>query len=176
MSVTNHYARAMADVLLEQPDPSSRMAELHSMAGILALNPDLRQVWETPSIPDDQKRRLLDAIVAKAGVSKPVRNFLAVLIDNGRIPMLEQIVKQLDAEIAERLNLAEAEVTSARELGVQEKQQLEQQVARMTGKKVRAKYATDPALLGGAVIRLGSTIYDGSVRGQLERIKEQIQQ
>jgi F-type H+-transporting ATPase subunit delta len=176
MSVTNHYARAMADVLLEQPDPATRMAEVHNMAGILASNPDLRQVWETPSIPDDQKRRLLDAIVAKAGVSKPVRNFLAVLIDNGRIPMLEQIVKQLDAEIAERLNLAQAEVISARELGAQEKQQLEQQVARMTGKKVRAKYATDPALLGGAVIRLGSTIYDGSVRGQLERIKEQIQQ
>ena len=176
MSVTNHYARAMADVLLDQSDPAARMAEVHTMAGILASNPDLRQVWETPSIPDDQKRRLLDAIVTKAGVSKPVRNFLAVLIDNGRVPMLEQIVKQLDAEIAERLNLAEAEVTSARELGSQEKQQLEQQVARMTGKKVRAKYATDPALLGGAVIRLGSTIYDGSVRGQLERLKEQIQQ
>lgn len=176
MSVTSHYARAMADVLMSQPNANAAMAEVHSVSEIIAANPTLRNVWETPSIPAEQKRALLDAIVAKAGFSKPVRNFIAVLIDHQRIPMLEQIVKQLEAELAQRLNLAEAEVTSARELNANEKQALEQQVSRMTGKQVRAKYATDPKLLGGAVIRLGSTIYDGSVRGQLEKIKEQIQQ
>ena len=176
MSVTSHYARAMADVLMSQPNANAAMAEVHSVTEIIAANPALRNVWETPSIPAEQKRALLDAIAAKAGFSKPVRNFVAVLIDHQRIPMLEQIVKQLEAELAQRLNLAEAEVTSARELNANEKQALEQQVSRMTGKQVRAKYATDPKLLGGAVIRLGSTIYDGSVRGQLEKIKEQIQQ
>jgi len=176
MSVTSHYARAMADVLMSQPNANAAMAEVRSVSEIIAANPALRNVWETPSIPAEQKRALLDAIAAKAGFSKPVRNFIAVLIDHQRVPILEQIVKQLEAELAQRLNLAEAEVTSARELNANEKQALEQQVSRMTGKQVRAKYETDPKLLGGAVIRLGSTIYDGSVRGQLEKIKQQIQQ
>jgi F-type H+-transporting ATPase subunit delta len=166
----------MADVLMSQPNAGAAMAEVHSFAEIVAANPVLRNVWETPSIPAEQKRSLLDAIASKAGFSKPVRNFAAVLIDHHRIPMLEQILKQLEIELAQRLNLAEAEVTSARELQPQQKQALESQIARMTGKTVRVKYATDPALLGGAVVRLGSTIYDGSVRGQLEKIKEQIQQ
>jgi F-type H+-transporting ATPase subunit delta len=72
------------------------------------------------------------------------------------------------------MNLAEAEITSARELGEDEKRGLERQIQRMTGKQVRARYSRDSSLLGGAVIKIGSTVYDGSVRGQLNRIREQL--
>ena len=97
-----------------------------------------------------------------------------MLIDHRRVQFLPRIVDQLEKELDARLGFAEAQVTSARELGDPEKRALEAQVTKLTGKKVRARYGQDASLLGGAVIRVGSTIYDGSVLGQLQRIKEAI--
>jgi len=148
--------------------------QLGALVDLVSASPDLRRVWDNPSIPGDQKRKLLDAIAAREGVLKPVRNFVAVLIDHRRIAALREIAKQVELEMDRRLGLAEAEVTSARELSTDERRQLESQMERLTGKKVRAKYATDGKLLGGAVVRLGSTIYDGSVRGQLQKMKERL--
>jgi F-type H+-transporting ATPase subunit delta len=103
-----------------------------------------------------------------------MRNFFAVLIDHGRIPMVAQIARQFEAELNRQLGFAEADITSSRPLSAEEQQGLQSQVERITGKKVRARYATDPQLLGGAVVRVGSTIYDGSVRGQLQKLREQL--
>ena len=103
-----------------------------------------------------------------------MRNLVAVLIDHRRVHFLEPIIRQLEKELDARLGFAEAQITSARELDDAEKREFETQVEKLTGKKVRAQYEQDAALLGGAVLRLGSTIYDGSVKGQLERLKEAI--
>jgi len=134
----------------------------------------LRRVWENPAIPVDQKRNLLDAVVQREGIDKPVRNLVAVLIDHRRVPFLPRIIEQLEKELDARLGFAEAQISSVRELADAEKRALEAQVAKTTGKKVRAQYALDSSLLGGAVVRVGSTIYDGSVKGQLEKIREAI--
>src|ERR1051326_2379180 len=99
---------------------------------------------------------------------------MAVLIDHRRLPFLPRIIEQLGKELEARLGFAEAQVSSARELAAAEKRGLETQIEKTTVKKVRASYGLDPSLLGGAVVRIGSTIYDGSVKGQLERIKEAI--
>ncbi len=131
-------------------------------------------MWENPAIPVEQKRGLLDVIVQRDAILLQVRNFVAVLIDHQRIHFLGAIITQLEKELDARLGIADAEITSARELGDAEKREFEAQVGRLTGKKVRARYAQNAALLGGAVVRLGSTIYDGSVKGQLERLKEAI--
>lgn len=174
-SVTNTYARAFADVVISSRlDPAKTLQEAQSVGTLVASSKELRQVWEAPSIPAEQKRRVLDALVAKAGTSRPVRNFVAVLIDHHRIHFLDEIVKQFEKELNQRMGFAEAEITSARELNDAEKRELESQVQRMTGKKVRAHYARDESLLGGAIVQVGTTVYDGSVRGQLERIKEAI--
>jgi F-type H+-transporting ATPase subunit delta len=125
-------------------------------------------------VPAPPKRGLLDAVAAQAGLFRPIRNFFAVLIDHGRIPMLEQIARQFEREMNSQLGFVEADIASSRQLSVEEKQGLELQVEQLTGKKVRAKYVTNPELLGGAVVRVGSTIYDGSVRGQLQKLKEQL--
>ena len=173
--VTGRYARAFVDVVIEKHlDGSRTLAELETIKSTVHGSLDLRQVWESPAIPADQKRALLDAIVARGGLSKPVRNFLAVLIDHRRIPMLDQVVKDFQQELNRRLGFAEAEVTSARDLSDAEKRSLEAQVEKLTGKKVRARYSRNESILGGAIVRLGSTIYDGSVKGQLERIREQL--
>ena len=174
-SVASTYAKAFADVVLdERLDANRAIGGLHRIAGLLAESIELRRVWENPAVPADQKRRLLDAIVKKEGVEKQVRNLVAVLIDHRRIQFLPRIAEQLVRELDARMGFAEAQISSARELGDSEKRALEAQVAKMTGKKVRAHFQQDASLLGGAVIRIGSTIYDGSVKGQLERIKDAI--
>ncbi len=173
--VSSRYARAFADVVFDlKLSPVDVLKQLYDMVSVVKGNAVLERVWENPSIPGEQKRAVLDAIVAREGVSKPVRNFLAVLIDHRRIGALAEIAREVESELDRRLGFAEAEVTSARELSGQERHALEAKIESMTGRKVRAHYATDRKLLGGAIVQLGSTIYDGSVRGQLQRIKEQL--
>ena len=172
-TVTNTYARAFADVVFERKlDATKELAEAQSLASLVAGSKDLREVWEAPSIPAEQKRKLLDAVVAREKFSRETRNFVAVLIDNRRIGALGPIVAQFEQELNQRLGFADAEITSARALGDAERHNLEAEIEKLTGKKVRARYAQDASILGGAVVRVGSTIYDGSVKGQLERIKE----
>jgi len=174
-SVASTYARPFADVVLSRRlDADRSLAELRTIASLLANSSELRRVWENPAIPADQKRRVLDVIAQRNGVLIQVRNLVAVLIDHRRIHFLDPIILQLAKELDARLGFAEAEITSARELGAAEKREFEAQVGKFTGKKVRARYGQDASLLGGAVVRVGSTIYDGSVKGQLERIKEAI--
>ena len=134
----------------------------------------MRRVWENPAVPAEQKRKVLDVIAERDGLQKQVKNLIAVLIDHRRIHFFEPIIDQLEKELDARMGFAEAQITSARELGGDEKREFEAQVAKLTGKKVRAHYGLDASLLGGAVVRVGSTIYDGSVKGQLERLKEAI--
>jgi len=155
-------------------DPRRATGGLRRISGLLSESIELRRVWENPAVPAEQKRKLLDAIVHREGIEQHVRNLVAVLIDHRRIPFLERIAQQLEKELDMRLGFAEAHITSARELGDSEKRSLEAQVAKVTGKKVRAHFGLDASLLGGAVVRIGSTIYDGSVKGQLEKIKEAI--
>ena len=172
-SVASTYARAFADVVLSaRLDANRAIGGLRRISELLAESEDLRRVWENPAVPAEQKRRLLDAIVHQDGIERHVRNLVAVLIDHRRIQFLERITRQLEKELDARLGFAEAQITSARPLGAAEKREFEAQVGKLTGKKVRARYGEDASLLGGAVVRLGSTIYDGSVKGQLERLKQ----
>ena len=174
-SVVSTYARAFADVVIDEHlDANRATGGLRRIASLLAESIQLRRVWENPAVPVVQKRGLLDAIAQREGIERHVRNLVAVLIDHRRVHFLARIVEQLEKELNARLGFAEAQVSSARELGDNEKRSLEAQIEKVTGKKVRAQYGLDASLLGGAVVRVGSTIYDGSVKGQLERIKEAI--
>ena len=174
-SVASTYARAFADVVFSAHlDASRAIGGLRRIAALSAESADLRRVWDNPAVPADQKRKLLDAIVKEEGIERQVRNLVAVLMDHHRLHFLERIVEQLEKELDARMGFAEAQVSSARELGDGEKRALEAQIEKNTGKKVRATYGLDASLLGGAVVRVGSTIYDGSVKGQLEKIKAAI--
>ena len=174
-SVASTYARAFADVVLSAHlDASRAVAGLDEIARLLDESAALKRIWENPAVPADQKRNLLDAIVQREGIDKPVRNLMAVLIDHRRVHFLPRIIEQLEKELDARLGYAQAQIFSARELADPEKRALESQIEKNTGKKVRARYGLDSSLLGGAMVRVGSTIYDGSVKGQLERIREAI--
>lgn len=175
MSVFSRYARAFADVVIEKKlDPRQVEDELWSFVRIVESVPDLRTVWENPSVQAQQKRAVLDQIIARIGGSRMLRNFVAVLIDHRRVVALPEIARQFEFDLNERLGMADAEVTSARALSDEEKGALEARVGEVTGKKVRARYKTDAKVLGGAVVKVGSTIYDGSIRGQLEKLKQEL--
>jgi F-type H+-transporting ATPase subunit delta len=174
-TVANTYARAFADVVTSSRlDARRTLAETQQMAALVRENKELRELWDAPSIPASQKRAVLDSIVERSAVSRPVRNFLAVLIDKGRMRFLSEVVAQFAQELNQRLGFAEAEITTARDLSPEERALLEADLARATGKQIRAHYAQDRTILGGAVARVGSTVYDGSVKGQLERIRQRL--
>lgn len=174
-TVTNTYARAFADVVMSRHlDPARTLAETQQIASLVRESKELREIWDAPSVPSEQKRAVLDAIVGRAGILRPVRNFVAVLIDKRRIRFLTDIVAEFAKELNARLGFAEADITTARELSGDERSHLERDLARVTGKNIRAKYSQDQALLGGAIARVGSTVYDGSVKGQFEKIRAQL--
>ena len=174
-SVVGAYARALADVVVgSKLDPARMLQDLHAAESLLAESVPLRRVLENPSIPGDRKRAVLDAIAQRLEMTREARNFIAVVTDHRRLPLFSDILKQAEQELNDHLGLADAEVSSARPLSEQERKLLEAEIAKLTGKRVRARYEQDASLLGGAVVKVGSTIYDGSVKGQLERIREQL--
>jgi F-type H+-transporting ATPase subunit delta len=170
------YARALAAVISDQKlDPGATQQQLNDFAGMLDASAELHEVLGDPSIPEPQKLRLLDAIAAKAKLSQPVRNFLAVITHHQRLHELRSMIAGYEALVDEESQVAEAEVVSAFALTDATRKLLEEQIAKLAGgQKVRATYSEDASLLGGAVVRLGSTVYDGSVRTQLQQLKQRL--
>ncbi len=151
-----------------------RADQLRAIVDAVRESDELRRVWESPAVLPEQKRAVLDGIARQIGAVKPIRNFIAVIIDHRRVAMLGDIARQFETELDAQLGLVEIEISSARTLTPGEKRDLESRVERMTGKRVRARYTITPQLLGGVSVRVGSTIYDGSVRGQLEKMRQEL--
>ena len=175
-TVDLRYARALETVVLEQKlDRADVKRQLQDFLAMYADSAQLREVLEDPSIPQDQKVRVLDAMGRRTGMSGTVRNFVAVVTSHERLPDLTEIVDSYLQLADKDSGVAEAEITSARPLDEAGRRALEKSIAQLTGEsQVRATYREDPSLLGGAVVKVGSTVYDGSVRGQLEQMKHQL--
>jgi F-type H+-transporting ATPase subunit delta len=135
----------------------------------------LRNALESPALNAEVKRKVIAEVAGKMGLDVAVRNFIYLVVDHRRTEVLPEIEQAFLSELNERLGIVDAEVTSAHELNDDEKRQLSTVLEQRTGKKVEARFQIDGALLGGAVVRLGSTIYDGSVRDQLKRLREQLE-
>ena len=121
-----------------------------------------------------QKLKVVDALVARLGTGSQVRNFVAVILEHHRLDEFDAIRAEYRRIADEHSGAVEATITSARALGADERTELESQVARLAGARVRASYQQDPSLLGGAVVQIGSTIYDGSVKAQLAQLKQKL--
>jgi F-type H+-transporting ATPase subunit delta len=175
-AVDFRYARALSAVVADQNlDTVGIQAQLNDFVSTLDSSAELREVLENPSIPEQQKLGLLDALASRMMLGKVVRNFIAVVARHQRLHELREMVSDYSALTDEAAHIAEAEVVSAQPLSEASRKLLEEQIARLAGgRKVRATYQEDPLLLGGAIIRIGSSVYDGSVRAQLHQLKQRL--
>lgn len=175
IAVANRYARALADVIAsQQGDYRQALRQLEDFAAVYRQSLELREVFDTPALPLEEKLRVLEAIVARLAVSPVTLNFLRVLATHYRMAMLPEMCQAFHRMANERMGVVEVKITSAGELREAERQALRTRFAELTGKVVEFDFHLDEALVGGLVAQIGSTVYDGSVRGQLDRIRQQL--
>lgn len=173
-TVARRYSSALADVVLQRAEPREVQQELIVWADLLRSNANLREVFANPTIALEQKRRVLNRLIEIAKPRPTTVNFLKLLLQNQRLTELDQINKRFAAVLDDRAGVVAAQVTTARPVDPGTQQSLQTKLRNLTGKSVRIEFETDPGMIGGLVTRIGSTIYDGSVRNQLEQIKEKM--
>jgi F-type H+-transporting ATPase subunit delta len=169
------YAAALADVVLgDRLDPARVLAQLEDFAATFAGSRDLREALLDPVLPAAKRVEILRAVTQQSPIEPKLLNFLAVLIDHGRLGSLDEILLEYRLEMNRRQGISEAEITTAHPLDPGERAEVERQVAALAGTKIRATWREDKSLIGGAIVRIASTVYDGSVRGRLEQLKERL--
>jgi F-type H+-transporting ATPase subunit delta len=173
-SASLQYANALADVALAQGAADAALKQLNDFAGAFAESAELRNVLASPAVLREEKHGVIEKIAARLGAGKIIRNFLFVVADHHRTHILPEILATFQQVVRERQGIAEAEISSAIELSAAQRKKFAQILERVTGKKIEAKFSLDPALLGGAVIRVGDTIYDGSVRSSLNEMRARL--
>jgi F-type H+-transporting ATPase subunit delta len=174
MAVANRYARALADVVSQAGNYRAVLGELENFLAAYQESADLRQVLDTPALPLEKKVAVLEAILARLEVSKVTGSFLRVLVTNYRIRLLNEICPAFTRIANERLGVVQVKVFSATALSEAEQQALRSRFEEVTRKKVDMEFQLDAGIMGGILAQIQSTVYDGSVRGNLERIREQL--
>src|SRR5215510_195051 len=173
-TVARRYASALADGVLPGGEAREVQHELIAWADILRANANLREVFANPTIGLAQKRAVLKRLLEVARPRPTTVNFLKVLLENQRITELDETNRKFAEVLDDRAGVVAARVTTARPVAADTKQSVEAKLRSLTGKNVRVEFDTDSDIIGGIVTRIGSTIYDGSVRNQLEQIKEKM--
>ena len=167
------YARAFADVVASaRLDAAALDRQFHDFLATWDGSTELREVFLNPAVPAVQKVAVLDKLNAKMGLQRELRNLIAVLINHDRIGAVHEVATAWRAEMQERLGIRQAEIVTARELNEGERTELLAGVGKLAGARIDPTFKLDPAIIGGTVVRIGSTVWDGSVRGRLERLKE----
>jgi len=173
-TVVSRYANALADVIMGGKaigvEPGEAAAQVQAFALIVRNSHDLRNALTSPSVSLARKRAVISRIAEAQGVARVVRNFLLVLSDHRRLDALSEVASEFAAVVDERLGFARAAIQSAQPLHPEQQDALVRKISQITGKNVRATWSVHPELLGGVVVNVGSTVYDGSVRGQLAGI------
>jgi len=171
----SRYARAFFDVVTEKKlDPAAIDRQFNDFLATWEGSQELRNFFINPSIAAVQKVAFLDTLNVKLGMQKELRNLIAVLIDNDRIIGVNEVAAAYRQLLQEQLGIYPAEILTARELGAEERNTLIAEVGKLAGGKVDATFKQDASILGGTVVRIGSTVYDGSIRGRLERLRQEL--
>jgi F-type H+-transporting ATPase subunit delta len=173
--VAHRYARALVDVVVStNADGAQVLSGLRGVQQLIASSEDLRTALSSPAVSPSKKRAVMKRLLEPMGLPEKVRNFVYVVIDHRRAHDFPSIVDAYEQLLDERMGFVAADIRSAKELNDSQRQAIETQVSRLAGKKAKLKFSTDPALIGGVVARVGSTVYDGSVRGQLDRLRTKL--
>jgi F-type H+-transporting ATPase subunit delta len=176
-AVVNRYGSALVDVVLSPNSdvkPVDALAQLRTFDAAVKESTALREVLASPAVSAQRKRAVIRRIADSIGASRVVRNFLLVLTDHRRGDALSEVTEAFELLLDERLGYVRAEVRSAAELSGEERERLTSRLGEIAGSKVRLRFTIDPELIGGVSAKIGSTVYDGSVRGQLADLRAQL--
>lgn len=173
-TIARRYGTALADVVLKTGETETVRSELRTWGQMIASSSELRNAFGNPSISHLDKERVLEGLISRSNPSTTTANFLRVVVRNGRLTELPEINDKFEAVLEERSGHVSAEVRSARELSEDQRRELRSNLERLTGKQVQLNFGIDPTLIGGVVTRVGSTVYDGSVKTQLENLREEL--
>ena len=176
-AVANRYARALVEAVIAAgsgAQPEAAVAQVRAVGEMMAGSAELRAALLSTAIQSSRKRALVGRLLDQMGVSHLVRNFVYVVIDHRRVGIVGEICEAFETLMDERLGFVRAEVRSAAALDARRSASLEAELSRLTGKHMRLHFVVDSDLLGGAVARIGSTVYDGSIRGQLRQLRRQL--
>jgi F-type H+-transporting ATPase subunit delta len=168
------YARALFDVSLKEADVVKVRADLDAVAAAVAESHDLTRVIDSQGVPDAARRQIMMAVGERLGVSAPVSKLLGLLADRRRLDLLSDLAAVYAERLREHQNVLQADVTTAAPLSPEATEALSASLASATGKQISMRVSVDPSLLGGVVARVGSTVYDGSVRTQLKKMRDQL--
>jgi F-type H+-transporting ATPase subunit delta len=173
-SASLQYAKALADVALAQGAAEPVLKQLNDFGTSYADSAELRNFLSSPAVTREAKHGVIEKITVRMRASKILRNFLVIIVDRQRMHMLPGIIAAFQEVIRQRQGIAEAEISSPVKLSAAQKTEFKKTLEHLTGKRVEPKYSLDPALLGGAVVRIGDTIYDGSLRNRLNDLRARL--
>lgn len=173
-SASLQYANALADVALAQGAAEPTAQQLVGFGALYAESAELRNFLASPAVNREAKHRVIEKLLARSGGGKIVRNFLFIVADKQRMHLLPEIIASFQEVVRQRQGVSEAQVSSAIELTAAQKKDMSATLERLTGRRVEAKFSQDPNLLGGAVVRVGDTIYDGSLRNKLNALRARL--
>lgn len=173
-TVARRYAAALADVTIARREEREVQSELDQWAAMVESAPQLREVFANPTVAYDQKRKVLEELIARSHVRDTTASFLRVLLKNQRLSQLREIAERYGHVLDDRSGVVAANVTTARPIPEELKNSIHETLAAATGRKVRLSFTTDETIIGGLVTRIGSTIFDGSVQGRLARLSENL--
>lgn len=173
-TVARRYALALADVVANSSETETVKNELKTWEALINANTDLQTAFSNPAISQADKEKVLNNLIEKTKPTKTTANFLRVLIRNGRLTEIGAINTKFASVLEERSGIVSANITSARELSEAQKTEVLLNLELLTGKRMKLEFKTDESLIGGMVTRIGSTVYDGSVKTQLQELKQQL--
>jgi len=174
-TAANRYARALLDVAVkEKTDVDQIEGELSSFVDLFAQNPALEQVFLNPVVPAQRKRAAMDALANRAGVLAILAKLLGLLAERDRLVLMPGLLAAYRDRLLDYRNVVRAEVTTSAPLMPERVKSIEASLSRATGRVVSLSTKVDPTIIGGAVTRIGSTVYDASLARHLERMKEKL--
>ena len=171
----NRYAKALFDVALaEKNDLVQVDRDLEAVVAMMHESPDLARAAGRAGVTDAARTSLIEAVADTMGLTPPVKKLLVLLAESRKLSLVPDLAASYRERLLNHQNIVRAEVTSAAPLSAEKTRALEDRLSKVTGKKVNLSVSVDPGLLGGVVARIGSTVYDGSVKTQLERMRQQL--
>jgi F-type H+-transporting ATPase subunit delta len=173
-AIARRYADALADVALDRNAVDQIEDELGGFAELFRSSAELQQLFASPIVSQANKSKVLEALIARLKPGELTANLLRTLLRNYRLQHVREVYKQFGRVLNQRRGVVVARVTSAAPITDQERARLDQKLRSLTGKHVEFEFETDPSLIGGAITRVGSVVYDGSVRTQLQQIKQKL--